>query len=109
MSSNYIEIFNDSEINGTLAIEKSVVRDIAKHTILENGKVSINTKLMQNKGVSVLYEDGQLTVNLDVDVKYGNHVIGVIENVQNKIFQAITTSTGIQDVIINVWVVGFTF
>ncbi|NLY62503.1 MAG: Asp23/Gls24 family envelope stress response protein [Erysipelothrix sp.] len=110
MSSNYIEILNNSEINGKVSIEKSVIGDIAKYSVEESKYVSFSHKLIQqNKGISVTYEDEVLTINLEVEVKFGNHVVGVIENLQQKIYQAITTSTGIEDVCVNVWVIGFTF
>lgn len=110
MSTNYIEILHNSEVPGTLAIATSVISDIVKYTLADSKYVEIENRLLQqNRGITIKYDNDILVINIDVDVKYGNRVIGVVEKIQSKIFQAVTTSTSIQNVVVNVWVVGFTF
>ncbi len=109
MSTNYIVISNSDSIEGTLAIEKSVFRDIAKQTLSENKFINVSNDMMQNKRIAVTYEEGKLLLDIDVEVKFGNRTIGVIENVQKKIFETITNATSVTDVTVNINVLGFIF
>lgn len=109
MSTNYIVISDDNSIEGTLAIEKSVFRDLAKLALSENKFVNISNDMMQNKRIAVTYEDEQLILDIDVEVKFGNRTIGIIENSQKKIFELITNGTSVSDVVVNINVIGFIF
>ncbi len=109
MSTNYIVISSDESIEGTLAIEKGVFRDIAKQTLSENKFINVSNDMMQNKRIAVAYEENKLVLDIDVEVKFGNRTIGVIENVQKKIFETITNRTSVEDVVININVIGFIF
>lgn len=109
MNSNYVVINNEDNDLGTLAIEKNVFSEMVKQIILDNKNLNIGHAILQNNKVNVIYSDGQLLLNIDVMVKYGNRAMGVIENVQKKIFETITNKTSVSDVIINICVVGFIF
>lgn len=109
MSTNYIVINDDESIEGTLAIEKSVFRDLAKLALSENKFINVSNDMMQNKRIAVTYEEEQLVLDIDVEVKFGNRTIGIIENMQKKIFDSITNGTSVTDVVVNINVIGFIF
>lgn len=109
MSTNYIVISEDNNIEGTLAIEKSVFRDLAKLALSDNKFINVSNDMMQNKRIAVTYEEEQLVLDIDVEVKFGNRTIGIIENMQKKVFEAITAGTSVTNVIVNINVIGFIF
>lgn len=105
MNSNYIEINQDDNSLGTLAIQKNVFSDLVKQVI----KNSDSSQAVLHNKVNISYSEGELVLNIEVMLKYGNRALGVIENVQRKIFEVISNGTSVSDVIINISVVGFIF
>ncbi len=105
MNSNYIEINQDDNSLGTLAIQKNVFSDLVKQVIINSDS---SQAVLHNK-VNISYNEGELVLNIEVMLKYGNRALGVIENVQRKIFEVISNGTSVSDVIINISVVGFIF
>lgn len=106
MSTNYV-IINDSE-EGILAIEKTVFRDIVKYTIAESKYLNIPHNLRQNN-ITVEFNDGKLIISAELVVQFGNRVIGVLENIQQKIYDTITNNSTLTDVEVNINVIGFNF
>lgn len=109
MSTNYVIIENALENKGVLAIAKNVFRDIAKETLNEHEFTILAGHTPFTKSIIVTYEDEELVLNIDLDVKFGNKVIKVIEDVQRKIHDTILARTSIDNVKINIGVVGFEF
>lgn len=108
MSNDYILIKGEGGIEGTLAISKNVFRDIAKQTIQDNDNFNIPDNFLQNN-VLVNFKDGALKIDVDLQVKYGNRVIGVLENIQKKIHETVTSRTSLTDVVVDINVIGFIF
>lgn len=107
MSTNYVIINNDTSA-GILAVEKNVFRDIVKYTIQDSKHLNVPHNLLQNN-IAVDYVDEVLVIDVDLTVKFGNRVIGVLENIQQKIHDSITNNSSLKDVIVNINVIGFNF
>lgn len=109
MSANYIIIEDALENEGVLAIAKNVFRDIAKETLLEHKYTDLADTSPFGKNIVVSYKDEKLVLSIDLDVKFGNKVIKVLEDIQRKIHDTILSRTSIDNVEVNIGVDGFEF
>lgn len=109
MSANYIIIEDALENEGVLAIAKNVFRDIAKETLLEHKYTGLADTSPFGKNIVVSYKDEKLVLSIDLDVKFGNKVIKVLEDIQRKIHDTILSRTSIDNVEVNIGVDGFEF
>lgn len=109
MSANYVIIENALENEGVLAIAKNVFRDIAKETLLDHEFTFLADTSPFTKNIVISYVDDKLVLNIDLQVRFGNKVIKVLEDVQRKIHDTILARTSINNVEINIGVVGFEF
>ena len=109
MSTNYVVIENALENEGVLAIAKNVFRDIAKETLLDHDFTFLADTMPFGKSIVITYIDEKLVLNIDLEVRYGNKVIKVLEDVQKKIHDTILSRTSISNVEVNIGVVGFEF
>ncbi|NLC54273.1 MAG: Asp23/Gls24 family envelope stress response protein [Erysipelothrix sp.] len=109
MSTNYVIIENALENAGILAIAKNVFRDIAKETLLEHEYTYLAETMSFSKSIVITYQKDKLVINIDLEVRFGNNVIKIIEDIQKKIHDTILARTSISDVEVNIGVVGFEF
>lgn len=109
MSTNYVIIENALAKEGVLAIAKNVFRDIAKETLLEHEYTKIADANPFSKSIVISYIDEKLVLDIDLNVKFGNRVVKVLEDVQKKIHDTIIARTSIDNVEVNISVVGFKF
>ncbi len=109
MSTNYVVIENALENKGVLAIAKNVFRDIAKETLLEHENTFLADTMPFTKNINVTFEDDLLVINIDLEVKFGSKVIKVLEDIQAKLHDTIISRTSINNVKVNIGVVGFEF
>ncbi len=109
MSTNYVIIENALENAGILAIAKNVFRDIAKETLLEHEYTYLAETMPFSKSIVITYQKDKLVINIDLEVRFGNNVIKIIEDIQKKIHDTILARTSISDVEVNIGVVGFEF
>ena len=109
MSTNYVIIENALENPGILAIAKNVFRDIAKETLLEHEYTYLADTMPFSKSIVITYQKDKLVLNVDLEVRFGNNVIKIIEDIQKKIHDTILARTSISEVEVNIGVVGFEF
>ena len=109
MSTNYVVIENALENNGILAISKNVFKDLAKETLVEHEYTYLANAMPFSKNIVVTYQKEKLVINIDLEVKFGNKVIKIIEDIQKKIHDTILARTSIGNVEVNIGVVGFEF
>lgn len=109
MSTNYIIIENALETEGILAIAKNVFKDIAKETLLEHEYTYLANAMPFSKNIVITYNEDKLVINIDLEVRFGNKVIKIIEDIQKKIHDTILARTSIDNVEVNIGVVGFEF
>lgn len=109
MSTNYVIIENALANRGVLAIAKNVFRDIAKETLLEHEYTKIADTNPFSKSIVISYIDEKLVLDIDINVKFGNKVVRVLEDIQKKIHDTIIARTSISNVEVNIGVVGFKF
>lgn len=109
MSTNYVIIENALENQGSLAIAMNVFKDIAKETLLEHKYTFLKEGMPFSKNIFVTYKDKELVISIDLEVKYGNKVIKVIEDIQKKVHDTILARTNVDNVKVNIGVTGFEF
>lgn len=109
MSANYVIIENDLENNGILAIAKNVFRDIAKETLTEHEYTYLADANPFSKSINISYQKEKLVLNIELEVRFGNKVIKIIEDIQKRIHDTILSRTSIDNVEVNIGVVGFEF
>lgn len=109
MSTNYIIIKNESENNGLIALEQNVFIELIKNTLIDHEYTNLADASLYKKNINLTYENEQLTVDIDLRVKFGKRVIRVIEDIQKKISEALLLKTNIKSVKVNIGVVGFIF
>lgn len=78
-------------------------------TLIDHKYTNLATYLPYKTIEILADENNKLTINVVINVKYGNNVMRVIEDIQKKIHNTIINSTNIEDIVVNVGVVGFVF
>lgn len=105
--------------NGTVMISEDVISTIVAQAVAEvEGIVNLSSKpgaeLMDiiskknwGKGIRVaIAEDNSLTIDCDVVIAYGQSVVSVARAAQGAIIGAVTSTTGVESVKVNVNVCG---
>lgn len=93
-----------ASIAGIAAIE---VKGVSKLTgNISNELVAKLGKKNLSKGVKLDIENGNVKVDLSIEMEYGNNIQKVSEDVQNKVKQAIENMTGLNVLVVNVIVSG---
>lgn len=93
-----------ASIAGIAAIE---VKGVSKLTgNISNELVAKLGKKNLSKGVKLDIENGNVKVDLSIEMEYGNNIQKVSEDVQNKVKQAIENMTGLSVLVVNVIVSG---
>lgn len=112
------EALNEETRIGTISIADDVVASIAGIAAIEakgvyklNGNITkeligkLGKKNLAN-GVKVNISEGEVSVDISVELLYGNSVKKVSEEIQSKVKQAVETMTGLKVVVVNVFVTG---
>lgn len=112
------ETVKDTKKFGNIRIADDVVASIAGIAAIEvegvsklSGNISkelvgkLGKKNLAN-GVKIAIADGQVSVDISLELEYGNSIQTVSENVQNKVKQAVETMTGLKVSVVNVVVSG---
>lgn len=109
------------EENGSINISEEVITDIVRAAVAEAEGVaglsnSISGELAElidkrslTKGVRVQFADGQIVVDAVITVRFGNSIMTVAKNVQDKVLSVIQATTGFENARINVHVSGIVF
>lgn len=104
--------------NGSVMISEDVIASIVTHAVGEvEGVVSINSKPASEladmigkkwgKGMRIaINESNQVTIDVDVIIRYGQSVVAVAAAVQSAIISAVQSMTGVETVLVNVNVNG---
>ena len=88
-----------TEVEGVSKLGGGITRDIVAMLGINN----VST------GVTVLFENKELRVDISVEIKYGFNILEVSKNIQEKVKQSLLTMTGIECKEINVRVSGIDF
>ena len=104
--------------NGSVMISEDVISSIVSQAVGEvDGVVSINSKPASEladmigkkwgKGMRIaISESNQVTIDVDVIIRYGQSVVAVASAVQSAIISAVQSMTGVNAVLVNVNVNG---
>ncbi|MDD2591392.1 MAG: Asp23/Gls24 family envelope stress response protein [Erysipelotrichaceae bacterium] len=109
MGNEYINMNVQTNDNSKIALSKVVFEAIIKSTLKEDSKAVLPEENALGKYVSVKTTDNNLSINLDIKVKFGSNVNDVCERLQEKIFQNIYQMTEIKCYFIDIHVIGFVF
>ena len=106
---------------GTINISEDVIASLVKTVTLETEGVAelanavgadvaelLGIK-MNIRGVKVRFPDDRITVDVVVTVKYGTSILSVAQKLQEAVLTAVQTSTGIDEVEVNVHIAGIAF
>lgn len=112
MPENYINISCEK---GSVHISEEVIAVISAAAISEvegvaglAGAAEFVSKKNVNRGIKVYFGEGEITVDAQIMVRYGNGISGVAGKVQDGVISAVESMTGIQPTV-NVHVTGVTF
>ena len=118
MGENYITC---REVNGSINISEDVIAGMVRNAILEVEGVAglANTAGAEisellgirtlTKGVKVQFVEEKVVVDTIITVSYGSNVVKVARAVQEKVLDAVQTTTGLDKVEVNVHVTGIAF
>lgn len=93
-------------IAGTAALEIDGV-DAAAGNVADT-VVEFFGRKSQSRGVKIGIENGEVSVEIDIAVKYGAKVQDVAVEVQGRVKNAVETMTGLKVVLVNVNITGLT-
>ena len=112
------ETVKDTKSLGNIRIADDVVASIAGIAAIEVEGVSklagniskelvgkLGKKNLAN-GVKIAINEGHVTVDISLELEYGNSIKTVSENVQTKVKQAVETMTGLTVSVVNVVISG---
>ena len=118
MADNYISC---REAIGSINISEDVITSLVRSTIMEVEGVSglsntagaeiaerIGLKTVP-KGIKVQFTDGVVVVDTIITVSYGSNIVAVAKNVQEKVQSLVVSTTGIEQIQVNVHVAGVAF
>ena len=113
------QYITQTQENGTVQISEDVIADVVAHAVSGvDGVVGINTKPGADiadfigkknwgKGMKVVIgQDDSLAIDCNVNIGYGQSVVVVAKAVQEAVFNAIESTTGIKAASVNVNVCG---
>ena len=87
------------EIDGVAALTNNAGAELAELLGIKN----------VGRGVKVQIQDGQITVDIIIMVRYGSNVVGVAQQVQDAVTAAVESMTGMGSPMVNVHVSGVAF
>ena len=113
------EYYSRSEQYGDVHISEEVLEMIAGAAALEvegvtglaGGTVSeqILGRKKLSKGITILWESDQITINISIQIRYGSIISEVAQNVQEGIIASVEAMSGLKVAEVNVRVGGVTF
>lgn len=107
MAQKYIQLNNEGEGLGLIAINKSVVYAITELSIDEIENAVRIPKTRFNKPLTIKTNDNKLDIEVDVKLKYLAEVEQTCELIQNKIYENVYNMTGFRANDVKVNVIGF--
>ncbi|MDO5444510.1 MAG: Asp23/Gls24 family envelope stress response protein [Eubacteriales bacterium] len=114
----YISISLDK---GTFNISDDVVAGIVRPSVLEvEGVDDLASAVgagiaeyiglnMNSRGIKVRFDDDKIIIDVIITVKYGCNVVDIAKKVQASVLSAVQSTTGFEDVTVNVNVSGIAF
>ena len=118
MSDKYITVPQES---GSVNISEDVVVSLVQNAVTEVDGVAgfaftagnelaelIGLKTL-SKGIKVQFEENRIIVDIIITVKYGQNIVQVAQNVQDRVGAVIASTTGIENNEVNVHVSGISF
>ena len=113
------EYYSRSEEHGDVYISQDVLEMIAGAAALEVEGVSglagntVGEQLLGrkklSKGISILWESDNITVDVSIQIKYGSIIPEVAKKVQESIMSSVEAVSGLKVAAVNVRVGGVTF
>ena len=113
------EYYTRSEQFGDVHISEEVLEMLAGAAALEvegvtglaGGKVSeqIWGRKKLSKGITILWESDQITINISIHIRYGSIIPDVAKKVQEGIIASVEATSGLKVSEVNVRVGGVTF
>ena len=87
------------EIDGIAALTNNAGAELAELLGIKN----------VGRGVKIQIQDGQITVDIIIMVRYGSNIVGVAQQVQDAVTAAVESMTGMGSPVVNVHVSGVAF
>ncbi len=113
------EYYSRSEEYGDVYISEEVLEMVAGAAVLEvegvtglaGGTMSeqILGRKKLSKGISILWEADQITINVSIQIRYGGIIPEVAKNVQEAVLASVEATSGLKVAAVNVRVGGVTF
>lgn len=113
------EYYSRSEEHGDVYIAEDVLEMIAGAAALEvegvtglaGGTVSeqILGRKKLSKGISILWESDNITINVSIQIRYGGIIPEVAKQVQDAVISSVEATSGLKVAAVNVRVGGVTF
>ncbi len=98
---------SDNE-NGIIVLKNDVFTSIAFISVQEETGVMLDKGTFK-KSVTCKIKENQITIGIDLRIRYGQNVQKTCESLQNRVFKAIQDMTDIKCAIVDVNVIGFNF
>ena len=105
MTNDYVLIQDKDQGLGQIAVAQSVIEHIVALSVMEDG----NLFLAHKKAIVLENKSGQLAVNLDLRVQYGQDVDLVCREFQEELRQNLDLMIDYRDTEVNISVIGFKF
>ena len=118
MGDNYISCHEE---NGSINISEDVISSMVRNVAAEVEGVSgfsstagselaelIGLKTL-TKGIKVQFVDDKIVVDIIITVNYGYNIVNVAKSVQEKVVSVMQSTTGIDNIEVNVHVSGIAF
>ena len=118
MGENYITCW---EANGSINISEEVITGMVRSAISEVEGVAglsntVGSELAEligikslSKGVKVQFVEGKIVVDTIITVHYGSNIVNVAKAVQERVTDAVQSTTGLENAQVNVHVSGIAF
>ena len=108
-SEEYGDVYISEEglemVAGAAVLEVEGVTGLAGGTMSEQ----ILGRKKLSKGISILWEADQITINVSIQIRYGGIIPEVAKNVQEAVLASVEATSGLKVAAVNVRVGGVTF
>lgn len=105
MTNEYVLIQEKETGLGQIAVAQSVIEHIVALSVIEDGHLFLAHK----KAINLENKDGQLAVNLELRVQYGQDVDQVARDFQEELRRDLDLMIDYKDTEVNISVIGFKF
>ena len=111
------EYYSRSEQYGDVYISEEVLEMIAGAAALEvdgvtglaGGTMSEQIRKKLSKGITILWESDNITINVSIQIRYGGIIPELAKKVQEAIVTSVEATSGLKVAAVNVRVGGVTF